>query len=421
MKKIFTIIAAMMLSLTAAFAVELTVTQELDLTGFGAWEGGSYDAETKTLTPGKAWNGGNKWFGSYDASGYNQIVFELAEACSQPVVFNVYYADETYKQKKVIAAGETFGQIELNSTSIKDIHIALNSATFEGVTIKFDRLYLVGTRIKKTSLVTLNDTETEIANWDQGIGFGGDVFNAVHAGDQMIFNFTHKDGGEWDSQIGASYNNGKYLESLPGNVNLDNNDTQLRFTLTTNDVDSLRKYGLWVGGYYITISSIQLQKFAVIMDVENSFAADWSSGAFQVADADMPTLEDGDSLCVEVKTAVAGGQIMLQHTTDKEWTNFSPEFQHVFSAEDVAAMPKTIYLKFTTARITDLGSYKLCVNGNNFTLTKAYIIKGTPSADPTAIDEVSQSQCQCQKLIKNGQLFIIRDDKTYTIQGQRVH
>ena len=135
----------------------------------------------------------------------------------------------------------------------------------------------------------------------------------------------------------------------------------------------------------------------------------------------MPTLEDGDSLCVEVKTAVAGGQIMLQHTTAQDWSNFSPEFQHVFSAEDVAAMPKTFYMKFTTARITELGSYKLCVNGNNFTLTKVYIIKGTPDQGGTvALDQVSQGQGQSQKLIKDGQLFILRDGKTYTLQGQLV-
>lgn len=38
----------------------------------------------------------------------------------------------------------------------------------------------------------------------------------------------------------------------------------------------------------------------------------------------------------------------------------------------------------------------------------------------TAIDEINQSQRQCQKLIKNGQLIIIRDGKTYNAMGQKL-
>ena len=418
MKKIFTLLAASLLSATALQAVEVTFTHELDLDGFSAWPSASYDAETKTLTPSAAYGGGSKWYGTCDASDYHQIVFELAEVCAQPVACNVYYTGAN--QEVVIAAGATSGTVDLVGTNIEQVSFAVNG-NVTGVPIKISRVYLVGTRIKKAGLVTLNETETEIGNWNAGIGFGGASFNGAHAGDQVVINVAPRDSATITYHQLQATSNGKHLESFPYNAGISAGTTQFRFTLTENDVDSLQKNGLYVGGYYITISSIQLQKFAVIKDAENSFSADWKSGAFQAADVDMPTLEDGDSLCVEVKTAVAGGQIMLQHTTAQDWSNFSPEFQHVFSAEDVAAMPKTFYMKFTTARITELGSYKLCVNGNNFTLTKVYIIKGTPDQGGTvALDQVSQGQGQSQKLIKDGQLFILRDGKTYTLQGQLV-
>ena len=43
------------------------------------------------------------------------------------------------------------------------------------------------------------------------------------------------------------------------------------------------------------------------------------------------------------------------------------------------------------------------------------------SGGATAIDEISQGQtCKSQKLIKDGQILIIRDGKTYTVTGQQV-
>ena len=420
-KKIFTLFAAMLLSVTAMNAVEVTFTQEISLGGFSPWTGqGTYNTETKVFSPSCTYGGGGIWLDSYDASAYKQIVLELASACSQQVSFAVDYTDGdgTAHQGIIIPAGATSGTMDLTGSELKSVTIQLNSNTYEDVTIALSRVYLVGTRIKKAALVTLDDTETEIESWDKDLQ--NYDLSGAHEGDQVIINFAKATGGKWASQIQVT-SNGLHLESVPTEFNLDAAATNFRFSLTEADAENVKTHGIKIAGYYITISSIQLQKYAVIKDTENAFAADWSSGAFQVADNDMPTLEDGDSLCVEVKEAVEGGQILLQHTTDTEWTNFSPAFNYVFSEEDVAAMPKTIYLKFTTARITDLGSYKLCVNGNNFTLAKAYIIKGTPDqGGATAIDQVSQSQGQSQKLIKDGQLFIIRDNKTYTLQGQLV-
>lgn len=85
----------------------------------------------------------------------------------------------------------------------------------------------------------------------------------------------------------------------------------------------------------------------------------------------------------------------------------------------VSDFPYNAEFTLTSANVTAMqNGFKLC--GDGVTVTKM-VLKKYDAGDPTAIDEVSQSQRQCQKLIKNGQLFIIRDDKTYTIQGQRVH
>lgn len=37
-----------------------------------------------------------------------------------------------------------------------------------------------------------------------------------------------------------------------------------------------------------------------------------------------------------------------------------------------------------------------------------------------ALDDVSENNTNHQKLLRNGHIFILRGDKTYTIQGQEV-
>ena len=409
MKKIFTILAAALLSVTALQAA--TITQEIDLSDFGAWEGGSYDSETKTLTPGKAWNGGSKWFGEYNAAEYIQIVLELVQTSTQPVAFSISYADGTADQKAILAAGATSATIDLTGEILKSFAVQLSSEAFEDVTIVLSRVYLVKTNIKKHSLVTLNETVTNIGNWNTGLG-GGDL-SIAHAGDQLIINLTHIDGGEYSSQLQFKSND-EYLESFPANMELANDVEQVRFTLTSADAAKVRVYGAWITGYYISVSSVQLQKYAVLTDTTVTLAS-WSGGV-DVPHANIPTLKAGDVLCMDVTEATEGGQIYLQHG----WVNFTTTYNHVFTADDVAALPKTFEIELTQALINDLGSDGLTLQGEYYTCVKSYIIEGSKTPDPSTAIDNTNVETKAVKFVKNGQLFIIRDNKTYTLQGQLV-
>ena len=410
-KKIFTFIAAALLSVTALQAA--TITQEIDITGFGPWDGATYNTETKTLNPGKAWNGGSQWFGegenAYDASGYIQIVLELAEASTQPVAFSISYADGTADQKTVLAAGVTSGTIDLTGKLIKSFAVQLNSNTFDDVTIVLSRVYLVGTNVKKHSLVTLNSTPTKVENWDTGLG-GGDL-SIAHAGDQVIINLTHVDGGEYSSQLQFKSND-EYLESFPANVELADDVDQIRFTLTCADAAKVRVHGAWITGYYISVTSVQLQRYAVLTDTTVTLA-DWNGGV-DVPHANLPTLKAGDVLCLDVTAATEGGQIYLQHG----WANFTATYNHVFTADDVAALPKTFKFELTQALINDLGSDGLTIQGENYTCVKSYIEEGE-EGPTTAIDQATGEQ-KATKVLRNGQILIIRDNQTYTLQGQLI-
>lgn len=409
MKKIFTILAATLLSVTALQAA--TITQEIDFSDFGAWEGASYNATTKTLTPGKAWNGGSKWFGEYDASGYVQIVCELAEACTQPVAFSISYADGTADQKAILAAGVTSATIDMTSTSLKSFAVQLSSETFNGVTIVLSRFYLVGTNVKKHSLVTLNDTPTTIGNWNTGLG-GGDLSSA-HGGDQVIINLTHEDHGEYKSQLQFKSND-EYLESFPANVELADDVKQVRFTLTNADAAKVRVKGAWITGYFITVSSVQLQRYAVLTDTTVTLA-NWSGGV-DVPHANLPTLKAGDVLCLDLTEAQVDGQIYLQHS----WNNFTNTYNHAFTQEDVESLPKTFRINLTQALIEDLGSDGLTIQGQYYTCVKSYIEEGSDEPGPaTAIDQPTE-QRRGIKIMRDGVMYIRRGETLYNMQGQIV-
>ena len=49
-----------------------------------------------------------------------------------------------------------------------------------------------------------------------------------------------------------------------------------------------------------------------------------------------------------------------------------------------------------------------------------YTATYTATPKSQGIDQLPSDQVQCTKVIRNGQIYIIRGDKTYTLQGQEV-
>ncbi|MBQ9338721.1 MAG: leucine-rich repeat protein [Paludibacteraceae bacterium] len=78
---------------------------------------------------------------------------------------------------------------------------------------------------------------------------------------------------------------------------------------------------------------------------------------------------------------------------------------------------------FTVTGLEEGTSYDLTITSkdNSGTTLDTKTISFTTSVEaPQGIDQVSSDQVQSTKVIKNGQVFILRGDKTYTLQGQEV-
>ena len=368
-KKIFLFIGAMLLAVTANAG---TITQDLDLSALAAGDNAEYNTASHVITPNAAWVGAGHWYGSYDVSDYSQIVIELASACAQPVSLSISYADGSADQQIILAAGATSGTIELNGSSLSNIWVALYSATYDEVTIALSRIYLKGTNGKQ-SIITLNDTETEIGNWDTGLAVGSSTFADAHAGDQVIINFVTATAAYNQVQV---MSNGETLDSYNPNIaTVAATVTQVRFTLTTADLTKVQANGIYIGGYYVTIKNVQLRKHAIFYTTLTTLG-NWSGGV-NVANANLPAMEDGNLLCFHVTAASVDGQVYLQH----DWADFTytTPRNYVFTSEDVAALPKTFSIPVTHALLHQLGSQGLTINGQNFTFDEVFVAEGTPS------------------------------------------
>lgn len=192
--------------------------------------------------------------------------------------------------------------------------------------------------------------------------------------------------------------------------------TYYGLTFTADDTTALKGNNIYVAkGDYSTITRVS----AIMQDLQpgeerelwsGSDTLKWNEIAEQTITAAL--LGENDKIIVTVSAKGSAGypKVLLR---DKN----SGQVGDDISLDDVSVFPYNAEFTLTSANVTAMqNGFKL--SGDSVTVTKMVLKKYD---SPTTIDEVSQSQGQSQKLIRNGQLFIIRDDKTYTIQGQRVH
>jgi len=70
----------------------------------------------------------------------------------------------------------------------------------------------------------------------------------------------------------------------------------------------------------------------------------------------------------------------------------------------------------------DPHGFKFYQHEQNMLYPKLYVKGANPRYyTATAIDELKQEQSPAQKLMKDGQLYIVREGKTYTITGNEIH
>ena len=77
---------------------------------------------------------------------------------------------------------------------------------------------------------------------------------------------------------------------------------------------------------------------------------------------------------------------------------------------------------FTVTGLEEGTSYDLTITSkdNNGTTLDTKTISFTTTGEPQGIEDVPSDQVQSTKFLRDGKMYIIRGDKTYTLQGQEV-
>lgn len=189
-------------------------------------------------------------------SDYDKIIFEFAEPTSvnTQIVLN----------ERVISIGSP-GITKLSSPlvgiDVSDVkQVALQTA--EPTTIKVKRVVL--TKSQDVGLTTsIWDGECVLGNWTGGFEIPSTQFKNASAGDILEITYTTdiSNPSVYYWQLKTIYSNTD--KTLEGNANelnewgcatMGKGTTRYRITLTEGDVEQLKKNGLFVNGYYITVT-----------------------------------------------------------------------------------------------------------------------------------------------------------------------
>lgn len=194
-----------------------------------------------------------------DWSGYEQIVFEFSG--SVEVGLQVIINDK-------IMANASPGVTELHC-SLQ----GLNKAALELVSLQtskptelhIKRIYL-STEPMPSNTLSVWDGECISGNWANGLNVPADRFATVEEGDQLEIVYTTDNTTDLEYwQMKAIYSG--VNELLEGNaddqnewgcVTLEKNSTSYTITLTANDAARLKETGLFVNGYYLVVTQVNL-------------------------------------------------------------------------------------------------------------------------------------------------------------------
>lgn len=268
----------MMAMLCVINAAAIERTNNIGFGSFYLWDtnNSTWDISSLTLTPNKAWGGGQIWLGSFDASDYQQVILKLSEPCTQAVALTVQYTDfkegsttEYQHTQAVIEAGKTEAIVTLEKKNIQSIMIQLDSETYTGVEIKLSELYFYYKDDKVEIKKNLSNEEIDLGNWANYKQLDAKLFNEAHAGDKVVVSVTKLDSSAGYGQV--FFQNGKWLnissDDKVSSITIDKNSampTTATLVLTDDILQTIRGQkedvpaGLIVKGCYLTIKDIDL-------------------------------------------------------------------------------------------------------------------------------------------------------------------
>lgn len=191
------------------------------------------------------------------------------------------------------------------------------------------------------------------------------------------------------------------------------------FVLGEAAADSVASEGVCVTGKNYTITKVEIYYHkAKIWDVSVSDNTGWhQSDEIGHNPSIFASLTEGDLLGAEI-TAINDGETWHQYTIrgredeDSEWKNLE---DIIF----VNGINKTGFYatKLSSAQVNSLKTKNIHVGAQYLNLNGIHTYTATKTA--TAVDNTN-ADSKAVKLIRDGQVFILRDNKTYTLQGQLI-
>lgn len=268
------------------------------MTGFGGsgW-GSSYDADTKTITFEGDWKGRGVWLGDFDASAYDEVVFEC-EATTMAFNLVVEYAEaaDADNQSVNFPEGTTKATVTLNETLKKNLkQVYIQGATAGTIVVK--DLYLQNAvEVDPTVPVVIFEGEKELT-WSTSLDLPTNdlVMAKFAAGDQLVFEYTagesngfkllYKKGENWEWTLLPLMSSLEGFNEQYGTIYLSPEQHEYAVTFPAEDVDILlssENHGGLVQGDGITITKISVVHAAAQAEASNWFISGefngWDNG-----------------------------------------------------------------------------------------------------------------------------------------------
>jgi len=381
MKKFFTIIGVVLLSVASLHAT--IVKQEKELTWFTPYpESGSYNSETHVFSDVVAWGAGQFWYGDdypLDADGYAYLGLDLASAADTLVSVTVEYTNASGlpSQKMYIKTGSSTNLLPLDGRYIKKIEIK-NYTGETNVTIALSKLYLaniIGEQ-HKTDVWTGEKS----LDWDwnnRHIIHKGNVAN-LHVGDMIEISYIGDATDDHKFEVYHEWSNG-YPAFAAGQVYIGgaNATGAIRFVIMEEaDLTKMQaEDGFYLKGEHITITKVSTICNEVAWTGNQVMDHDWNN-YIEVQAEKFASLQVGNILCFHVTALQEWGQIYLQYNDQSSWQDILPTPNYVFQWSDEA--PMVVEFPVTHKMAQQLKGNSLIVKGNDYTLTDVYIKEGTP-------------------------------------------
>jgi hypothetical protein len=266
-----------LLSLAAVAAMSLTASANVNLLssfGTNGW-GGSYDAETQTVTyeAGKgAWQGIGQWLGGADYSAYSSLVIEFAEPLEESAQLIIEYADKT-NSSGWANAGASSVEAAINAESAVSVNQYYLQNSVDGQVIKIKDVYLVDPTPAGEEVVLFEGEQA--TDWYPGLTISKDKIIAAGANATLTIDVTvnaGKDG--WSYKLSTGWTgvvlpSFELVEGYSSEYNtVWTTATEVKYVVTADDIAALQANG--DSDFHITGGDAVINKVTIASAVEDN-------------------------------------------------------------------------------------------------------------------------------------------------------